>query len=131
MIYFIQMNDDGPIKIGVANDLSARLSNLQCGNPYPLKLLGCLTGGYKKEKELHEQFKEHRMRGEWFHPSEELLRLASLAKSPSELAEPDVSLDTIKRVLAMRDIGASYTKIGRDLGISYQKALKIYEKHSE
>ncbi len=71
--YFIQSGVDGPIKIGFTSkeDPQERLRDLQTGNPEQLHLIAIIAGNV--ERELHEQFKNDRISGEWFHPSPELL----------------------------------------------------------
>lgn len=76
LTYFIQEGEDGPIKIGFTSKLlKARLQELQCGNSSTLEVRHVIHGN--KEQELHERFARNRIRGEWFHPSEELLQLIS------------------------------------------------------
>ncbi len=73
-IYFIQQNDNGPIKIGYTNnDIASRLYELQSANPVKLKILGSFPGGPKDEKEIHKKFKKYKLLGEWFSPDEELI----------------------------------------------------------
>lgn len=73
-IYFIQ-SACGHIKIGTSTDPEYRLRELQCGNPQPLKMLGIVCGGPRYERWLHRKFKASRVRGEWFLPCQDLLRL--------------------------------------------------------
>lgn len=68
MIYFIQEEDDGPIKIGVADSPVARIGALQTGNPRELNLLSVMDGGYREEADLHVRFAAGSIRGEWFDP---------------------------------------------------------------
>ena len=70
--YFIT-DDLGHVKIGVAGNIRNRLSSLQCGNPYPLRLLAAIRWDYQEdaeiaEKILHKHFdnKNCRISGEWF-----------------------------------------------------------------
>lgn len=72
-VYFIQAGEDGPVKIGTAEDVAARLSELQTGSPAPLQLLGYVSGGRADEQMLHRRFAALRMRGEWFSPAPELI----------------------------------------------------------
>jgi len=65
-IYFIQMGADGPIKIGNALRPDWRLTELQCGNPYPLKIIHQFEDHVWRERELHIRFADHRLEGEWF-----------------------------------------------------------------
>lgn len=74
-VYFIQMGDVGPIKVGrTEGDPIVRLATLQTGSPYELHLLGslpvCLCFN---ESALHQRFAHHAMRGEWFAAGDDLL----------------------------------------------------------
>ena len=73
MIYFIQVGDDGPIKIGYASRVSTRIGALQVSNPAPLRLLASTRGELDDEARVHRKFAEHRLRGEWFSPVPEIL----------------------------------------------------------
>ena len=68
MIYFIQANGDGPIKIGYSGNPQARLRNLQSGHYDKLALLGTMAGDVEVEQKVQEQFATYRIRGEWFEP---------------------------------------------------------------
>lgn len=70
-VYFIQVADDGPIKIGVAWNVPKRLRALQSANPDELCLIDTVRCASKKaaqtlEQKLHQQFRDFRIRGEWF-----------------------------------------------------------------
>ncbi len=69
LVYFIA-SANGPIKIGIANDIEQRLRGLQTANPVALRLLASRTGGRAQEQEYHKRFAAHRLHGEWFdqHP---------------------------------------------------------------
>lgn len=71
-VYFIQSGLDGPIKIGCARSVQARLKQLQIGNAEPLHLLAAIRGDAADERQLHQRFGAHWIRGEWFAPAEEL-----------------------------------------------------------
>jgi len=64
MIYFAQVNDY--IKIGYTTNVKARMEAIQAMTPYRLKLLKIVPGEVKKERELHRQFEEYKIHGEWF-----------------------------------------------------------------
>lgn len=66
MIYFIQAGAGGPVKIGVAIDVSSRLRELQVANAAELQVLRVLDGGLTGEQWLHREFSDQRIRGEWF-----------------------------------------------------------------
>lgn len=77
--YIIQESGKGYIKIGkgYAGD---RIEIFMTGNPHDMKILKQLPGGYREEHILHKIFfrDKLRYRREWFYPSEELLKFASL-----------------------------------------------------
>lgn len=73
MIYFVQEDPDGPIKIGCSTDPSRRLNTLQTGQPRSLELLAVLPGDRELEKQIHERCARFCIRGEWFEPAQELL----------------------------------------------------------
>lgn len=81
MIYFIQQGQAGPIKIGYASNPRKRLAQLKTANPEPLCLLGVLRGDRNREQELHHQFSDFRMEGEWFKPGDSLLTFIRLHTS--------------------------------------------------
>lgn len=72
-VYYIQAGDDGPIKIGHADDPWKRLSQVQVGHSEPLRIIAVAQGGAAEEKQTHEKFSEDRIRGEWFRPSAQLI----------------------------------------------------------
>jgi len=72
-VYFIQSERGGPIKIGVANDIMARLGSLQAAHPHRLKVLAVIQrGGKATERGLHIRFATDRLVGEWFEDSQAL-----------------------------------------------------------
>ena len=64
-VYFIA-DGTGHVKIGVSNDVPARMAQLQTGNPTRLRLLAVCPGGEPLERQLHRQFAHVRAEGEWF-----------------------------------------------------------------
>lgn len=71
-VYFIQAAS-GPIKIGRAADARVRLAEIQTGSHEELVLLATVPGGRVVERQLHQRFAEHRIRGEWFAPAADIL----------------------------------------------------------
>jgi len=75
IVYFIQMGNSGPIKIGyTSKNVISRLNSLQTGNPERLKSIGQIPGDELLEFQLHRKFNKSRIRqdGEWFRPDKEL-----------------------------------------------------------
>lgn len=78
IVYFLGCN--GKVKIGTTTDLPRRHNDLSMGNP-DLTLLATILGGHREERELHERFREYRVRGEWFRLEGKLAEyVASLPK---------------------------------------------------
>lgn len=66
MIYFIQNETTKAIKIGYSTDVQKRLAQLQTAVAEKLILIGQITGEIEHERALHDRFREHHLRGEWF-----------------------------------------------------------------
>ncbi len=76
MIYFIQQEADGPIKIGVSTDPCKRLRQLQTSTQYKLRLVALLPDPVRErdwtEASIHKSFAHLHISGEWFRPEPEL-----------------------------------------------------------
>lgn len=72
-VYFVEMGEGGPIKIGKAVNVQKRVCQLQVGLPLPLRLLAVCDGGRAKEREYHARFASACIRGEWFERVPDLL----------------------------------------------------------
>ena len=72
IIYFIK--DDPYVKIGVTDNLTKRVSQMQTGNPRVLTIMATMPSEdpYKMELELHTKFKKYNYQGEWFILSDEI-----------------------------------------------------------
>ena len=68
-IYLVIDERTGYIKIGQARNPSARERTLQSENPQVAMLL-CSLADAELERELHQEFAQYRIRGEWFKLSE-------------------------------------------------------------
>lgn len=89
-IYFARCGEQGPIKIGHADDPHRRVMDLNVGSPVRLFLLSAMLSerAAEEEDELQEHFREHRVRGEWFEAMpvlEEMKRLESRLVAPDEI----------------------------------------------
>ncbi len=75
-IYFARRSDD-LIKIGVSNNIKARLTQLTPINGR-VEYLGWLPGGRAGEQAIHAVFAKERVEGEWFTPSPDLFGVIQL-----------------------------------------------------
>lgn len=69
--YFIQCGKSGPVKIGICDNISKRISSMQTGNPEELRLAFAIECKSRKmaeaiEQDFHKYFKSRNIRGEWF-----------------------------------------------------------------
>ena len=77
-VYFIQMDGDGPIKIGSTWNVPTRLRALQHANPAVLSLLDAVRCVNKSEaltleRSLHQQLQKSCIRGEWYEATAEVM----------------------------------------------------------
>lgn len=81
-VYFIQWVQGGPIKIGKAKKVSSRVASHQVSSPYELKILAMVEAhNFELEQKILTHFDEHRMRGEWFEPHEDIINFIKLVKN--------------------------------------------------
>lgn len=118
-IYFIRAGEDGPIKIGTAENVPDRMKELQCGNHLELTLLRTLDGGRPTEHALHRRYEHLRSRGEWFAFTPDMLvvEIADLG------AEPIEKTSKLRAWLAKNDL--SETEFAARIGVD-QKTVNLY-----
>lgn len=79
-IYIIQLGDTDIYKIGFSKDPDKRIKQLQSKCPIPLKIIYTNFGHDYEfvEKYLHYQYREQRVKGEWFQLStEDIVKITS------------------------------------------------------
>jgi hypothetical protein len=80
-LYFIQGEQTRRIKVGISDKPLSRMRQLQAGSPDKLALLAVVKyGGYSArsraesaEQQLHSEFKDSCVHGEWFNCTVRLL----------------------------------------------------------
>lgn len=82
-VYFIQGITTGRIKIGVSKDPKKRMQQMQLSEQ--TVLLCAVKGSYTLEDTLHNMFKEYRVHGEWFDPSERIMDFINMLDSDIEI----------------------------------------------
>lgn len=82
-VYFIECGDAGPIKIGIATSVWSRLATLQSSSPYEMRCLVAVERPLAKflEADLHAQFADSLIRGEWYERTDELIDLINRFRS--------------------------------------------------
>lgn len=74
IIYFIQGTLSHRIKIGFTrSDVFQRMDSLSVGSAEGFRLIGVAKGSLWHERELHRLLKSHRIKGEWFDNSDEVI----------------------------------------------------------
>lgn len=72
-VYMIRAGEKGPVKIGRAQDIRKRLTELQVFHWEKLRIMRAFTGGVAEEAMLHDLFYDLHLRGEWHHFSRAML----------------------------------------------------------
>lgn len=81
-LYVVGEGDDGPVKIGITDRLSAtRLAGLQVANPRLLKVVVDIPAPKGLERQLHGVCVHERIRGEWFRREGVVLHVIDVLKS--------------------------------------------------
>jgi hypothetical protein len=73
VVYFIQAESGGLIKIGKTANLRQRFKAIQSNCPQKLRILAIVSQDTYTEVELHVRFAEYRKHGEWFESHEDIL----------------------------------------------------------
>jgi len=73
-IYIIGNLHHGLVKIGFSTNPDKRLSGIQCGCPFKVKVLRVFNGTMKQEKYLHYKYRNLNTNGEWFKYEGELMQ---------------------------------------------------------
>lgn len=100
-VYFIQ-SGNGPIKIGWSNGIEQRLATLQMGNPEKLTILRQFRGDIWEEKALQRKFKNFKIHGEWFTPTQEILDFIKNTKDEDFLWEVDAYKHKADRIYKIK-----------------------------
>lgn len=114
--YFIQAGPDGPIKIGLAEDVEQRLKELQTGCPDDLRLIGRMDGNH--EKNLHQHFKQFWIRGEWFRPD---VRIMAFIVEHAESCGKVESL-----VVAARNVVRAYEGMNEEISEMWMLVVSAF-----
>jgi hypothetical protein len=66
VVYLLGAEGLDLVKIGTTTDVDRRVRTMQTGLPLTLSVLWTCEGGRKLERALHDKFRVHNRRGEWF-----------------------------------------------------------------
>lgn len=77
VIYFLR--GGGLIKVGTTDQLRARIRGIQSMSPVRLDLIMVAPGDVEREEIIHQRLQHSRHHGEWFEPSDALIRVMWMA----------------------------------------------------
>lgn len=93
MIYFLVTADNLYVKIGHTTErgILARLRCYRLHSPYELTIAGCMPGTLFDEAELQGKFQAFRLRGEWYHYTDEIRQFIEANKEiNTPYAQPSI-----------------------------------------
>jgi hypothetical protein len=124
VLYFVQIEQDGPIKIGFTSyaDPSRRVHQLQSGCPWRLRLIGHRPGTKVHEKALHELLAPYRMQREWFREA------PVVVKTVREVLEPGFEWPLVTLLDRAISQAGSQTALANAIGCG-QSALSLARKN--
>ena len=135
-VYFVQLGESGPIKIGYSDDLGARLSVLRTYSPGELRLLFAFPGTMEVEGAIHAWCADARLNGEWFQPTPDLLCLIDALRAIQwpvieyQTPEPNTGTSIVRelcRAIAVHveTTGESFSGVGIRAGYPNTFVLKL------
>lgn len=102
MIYFLQEKSNGFVKVGYSRDEKGALRRLRfCSvfNPFEVSIVGLMAGDKEVEAQLHKEFSNWRIRGEWFKPCKRILELIEANPYGSVCHTDKLTDDEVKKFL--------------------------------
>lgn len=117
MIYFIRDESTKLIKIGTSIRLGVRLAQLKIKYPGSLRVLAVIPGSYADESALHRRFAHLRIKGEWFKPKVDLLKLIATEGQPWDGSDESAAYVTVKIDSEVATI-AKMVAAGRGISLS-------------
>jgi len=116
MIYFVQEENNGLIKIGYSTNPEKRLKTLQSKATKKLSIMKTREGDYDTESFLHIKFLNHLAYNEWFYPHKELI---DYIKNLDEIMIEEAYMDGYGELLCYMQ-----NNIDREDDIIFLKKLK-------
>lgn len=106
-IYLIHAESTIRVKIGYSDNPRSRISTLQTGSPYFLRLIKTWMGSFRIEQELHSRFAGNQVLGEWFEwpelTIEQIVQKIDTEIQSLSFYLPDASMRVIQRMPASHD----------------------------
>lgn len=113
MIYVIRCGDTDLYKIGhTIHEPKHRRTELQSGCPYPLTLIAVYEGDTSTEDEVHSNFSEKHVRGEWYSLTHDDLRRLEDSLIKAETLEEHFGAPAWTANQACHDMSIGYIPVG-------------------
>lgn len=100
-VYFLSFPATKSIKIGFSRNVEKRINSLREVIRFPLILLGTVSGGWRKEQQLHAKFSPLRMEGKWFKDTPELRDFIEAVREEPDFTLEDWEQGRLPRVAAI------------------------------
>jgi hypothetical protein len=133
-LYIVQAGVNGPVKVGITDNVPKRLIGIQTGNHERVHLLATIPGGRFDEMALHFGLRAHRIHGEWFRwnvVTKSVVERFRAGQPVLEIAKYlRKHIDLVRRVEALDTIAGNkraYRRHRRDpsYGIHYRRECSI------
>ncbi len=72
-LYIMRATPSGNLKIGITRHVDKRLQHIRSANYEAIELIKSVPATPQRERAVHAAFAGHRIRGEWFRPTPEIL----------------------------------------------------------
>ena len=134
VVYFVSGSaDDAPIKIGYASrSAEERIKALQTGSAFKLEVLAEVEGDYPLETKFHKLFSAHRLHGEWFRRTPEIMAAIEVLRATRRVRDgiPNTRRDVSLRQgsSAVRGSGGGKGEPDRGQGMATENAPKATRK---
>lgn len=70
-VYLMRCTESGNTKIGFAKSVARRFKEIQAHSPTKLEVIHTVSAHHHHERQLHAQFADRRLHGEWFDLTDE------------------------------------------------------------
>lgn len=122
----VSISDEGPVKVGIATNVRARLSSIQTGSPIQLTLSyhSIVTIDARRlERAVHEELAHRRLSGEWFDVSVKAAVESIIAQSMKPLPSSKKKEKPIKVYLVEEK--NRYTLDRESVGLTIEEFSKL------
>lgn len=138
-VYFLRRTSgEGPVKIGCSFEPEDRLATFMAWSPYPLEIAARIPGDMKLEGRFHTLLRADWSHGEWFFPSDHVLRVVSdvaagmfdFSTLPPKIIRPPAQYDSRREPWTEgRKLEARLHRLRYGAGIDEPQDVKFAAEH--